>query len=102
MLHVCLATVLSEVHGLDVESRHDDLLVGQDWLEPVGCPGGEDDAAPAEIDLDSPQVCSVERRAKHHGHLGQVAQQYPLPDIAKSTQTPSTLTRSSSDDNVES
>ena len=56
----------------------------------------------AEVDLDSPQVCSVERRAKHHRHLGQVAQQYPLPDIAKSTEPPSTLTRSSSDDNVES
>ena len=70
--------IVPEVHGLDVEGRHDDLLVGQDGLQLVRLLGREDDAAPTEIHLDGPQVGSVDGGAGQDCDGRQVPQQWPL------------------------
>ena len=41
--------------------------------------GGEDDAGPAEVDLDGPEVGARHRVPVQQGDLGQVLQQVPLP-----------------------
>ena len=61
-----------ECHGLDVEAGQDSLLVCHGGVVMRGHLGAQDNTHVTQVDVDSPQVCSAQRRAlggKHNSDL---------------------------------